>query len=172
MMSFLVEGIMRFYHGGPHAVTHIDADQFGADGELLCASASPNVARRYGEVVSVFDLATDKVVRASVSDWFRGNCPDIEQLRKDGVHAVVVDGNAGIFDFPVDTVFVIAPEALDFRQVLSHEELAAIDDGRSIVHDPQGPGDREWDLYASNHVDEDAEPGLPSASGAKYASPS
>lgn len=156
---------MRFYHGGGHPVTCIDPSLEGADGELLCASASPNVARRYGDTVSVFDLDTEKVIHASVLDWFRGGCPEIAQLRLDGVHAVIVDGDPNIFDFPADTLFVIAPEAVKFTRVLTPSDLEALDDGRSTIHDPAGPNDREWALYAKNHLEDDLDSVAPTSPG-------
>lgn len=140
-------GTRMFFHGGKNAVRAIDPDTFGPDGELLCGSASPNVALRYGPIVT----------RLTVARWtsmtlqeFWANTTSFETLRARGIGAVVVTGDPQMFDFPVDTVFILdsastrcEPNGCDV------DSLAQQLDGLP-QREPAGPSEPGWDLYLAS----------------------
>lgn len=144
---------MNYFHGGNVAVPHIDPYIYGADDELLCASASINVAKRYGDVITALtlnDLAAVK--RMTIKEWFTVDESSknlVADLRKTGITAIIVEGDKNSFDFPVETVFVLSPEALKFDRVLSEEE--AIDEDNGIPSSyPCGPASDGWGLYVTD----------------------
>jgi predicted Zn-dependent protease len=149
----------RFYHGGADAVFSIDPARVGADGEILCASASVNVAQRYGDVISTFEIATDRIERITVSEWFGadsssgGEPVSVAEHKRNGVEAIVVTGSAESFDFPSDTLFVLTPNALEFVKVLTTAEINIADEGFAVVHDPEGPGHVGWELFVRSNGD-------------------
>lgn len=140
-------GTRMFFHGGKNAVRAIDPDTFGPDGELLCGSASPNVALRYGPIIT----------RLTVARWtsmtlqeFWANTTSFETLRARGIGAVVVTGDPQMFDFPVDTVFILdsastrcEPNGCDV------DSLAQQLDGLP-QREPAGPSEPGWDLYLAS----------------------
>lgn len=143
---------MNYFHGGNVAVPQIDPYIYGEDDELLCASASINVAKRYGEVITAFTLNDLPVKRMTVKEWFTVDESSknlVADLRKAGFAAVVVEGDEASFDFPVETVFVLSPEALSFDRVLSEEEALGANDGIPSC-DPCGPSACGWDLYLAD----------------------
>lgn len=154
-MTSTVFASSTWYHGGSAAVAAIDSGRQGADGELLCLSASPNVARRYGETVSRFSLPLDAlVIRYAHADWMTNRSPSIAELRDEGYHAVIVEPGQASFDFPAETLFVIASNAVEYRGVLSAAELASLDDGLATTHEP-APGKTGWHEYVHSVYDGD-----------------
>lgn len=139
---------MIFYHGGAAAIEKIDAGRVSSDGELLCASASVNVALRYGPVVSKFELLASNVKTVSVIEWMSGASPANEDLRLSGYEAMVVSGNDG-FDFPKDTLFILAPAAVRYLGTASEAELLAKDDGLAKSHAPR-PSEPGFSTYAKD----------------------
>lgn len=139
---------MIFYHGGEAAIEKIDAGRVSSDGELLCASASVNVARRYGPVVSKFELLATKVKTVSVIEWMSGISPANEDLRLSGYEAMVVTGNGG-FDFPKDTLFILIPAAVRYLGTMSDAELLAKDDGLAKSHAPR-PSEPGFSTYVED----------------------
>ena len=139
-----------WYHGGARPVSTIDPGRRGADGELLCLSASVNVARRYGGTVSQFSLPRDAlVIRYAHADWMTNRAPTIDQLRDEGYHAVIIEAGTGSFDFPVETLFVISPDAVEFPGTLSPDKIARLDDGLPVTSEP-APGQPGWPEYVGS----------------------
>lgn len=147
--------MITYYHGSHAPVTAINPSLHGADDELLCASMSVNVARRYGEVVSVFTLVSTAVKQMSLKEWFADEV-SVEALRLLGFDAVQVSGQSGAFDFPVDTLFILQPAAVRFERVLSAAEILALDDGTATSHAPAGPDAQGWDTYVADLYNGDA----------------
>lgn len=137
------------YHGGPRPLQRIRDDRFGADGELLCASTSVNVARRYGPAVSRFLVNAVQARRMSIKEFFADGKP-FHGLRQEGVQLAIVTGEEDSYDFPRDTFFVMAPEAFTFDGVLTNEELFRLDDGLPVKNEPDGPSDRGWERFVAD----------------------
>jgi hypothetical protein len=134
------------YHGSCEPVQKIRADLVGADGEVLCASKSCNIAARYGDVISKFSVTAINPVTVSHAEWMSGVSKSIPELREMGYDLMIVSG-ADSFDFPVDTFFAIRPSALSFVALVSQEERIALDDGYADRHDPR-PGEAGFLEYA------------------------
>lgn len=144
-----------WYHGGTAPVSAIDPSRRSPDGELLCLSASPNVARRYGNVVSRFALPRDAlVIRYALPDWMCNRAPAIDQLRDEGYHAVIIDAGSGSFDFPVETLFVITSDAVEYSGTLTAAELTRLDDGLPVTSEP-APGQPGWQEFVGSIYDGD-----------------
>lgn len=142
-----------FFHGSCSVLTSIDPTQFSNDGELLCASASVNVARRYGAVITrirLTEISEEKVFKSSVFDWFNARVPSIDKLREQGIKLVILIGTPESFDFPSDTLFVLDSNAVVLDSFLHDDEIKALDDGLSIKHEPTGPSDTGWVCYVND----------------------
>jgi hypothetical protein len=131
------------YLGGTHALDDVEVGTRTVDGQLLGASVSANVARRYGEVVTrliINDVATKVLTLAEL----RSGSPTLADFRDSGYSAVRVTGDAQDFDFPVDMVIALDKTALTVHSVVSATELLACQAGLSQVHQPQGPSSLGW----------------------------
>lgn len=149
-MTQVCEGDV-YYHGGSGPVHVISPNWYGADGELLCASASVNVALRYGSVVSKFVLNPNAhVLRIPLSQLFAPTTPSFDCMRAEGMDAVLVAPSSDSFDFPAATVFVLRADALRFVETVSPAMIAALDDGLSTVHAPVGPQAPGWSVYVAD----------------------
>jgi hypothetical protein len=114
----------RYFHGGPHALTNIDAARRNDDGFLICLTASVNVAQRYGSVVMEFSLEAEDVLTITPREW-ADNDPRIDG----GEAIVVVSGHEESFDFPVDVLHVRLRDAVKILGVLPEADLKALNDG-------------------------------------------
>lgn len=150
------DGVL-LYHGGTTPLTTI-ADRENEDGGVLCASASINVAERYGEHVVAVRLSADANVREiSINRWFHGDEWDRETALAEGYDALRIHGEAGRYDFPADMVLALHPDALEIVGPVDAEQRAALDDGHARRHEPHGPGDREWDTWMADLADGDGD---------------
>jgi hypothetical protein len=139
-----------WYHGSSGPVATIYPGRRGADGELLCLSASVNVARRYGATVSQFSLPRDSLtIRYALADWMTNRAPTIDQLRDEGYHAVIIEAGTDSFDFPVETLFVLSPDAVEYSGTLSPESIARLDDSLPVTSEP-APGQPGWREYVGS----------------------
>lgn len=143
-----------FYHGGENAVRKIDASRTSDDGEHLCASASVNVARRYGDVISEFKVNEGfDVAHMSRSDWMHNAGPTMDEMRTAGYGVVIVDPD-GSFDFPRKMLVVLNPDSVSFVREVPVAVLGVLDDGLAFK-EPRGPGERGWAKYVESVYGED-----------------
>ncbi|KXS55589.1 MAG: hypothetical protein AWU57_38 [Marinobacter sp. T13-3] len=143
-----------WYHGSQAPVTGYRDDHGRSDGpDKMFFSASANVARRYGE--SVVCLSSERLAPVvSVSDWLAG-----DDARLPSTGSFIIRGESDSYDFPVDTL--VLRETPDAPLVaLSPEELAQLDDGLPMTHDPDGPGDRGWAVYVDDFYGGDEDQAL------------
>lgn len=138
-------GSRIFFHGGSNPLSKILPEKIGVDGEMLCASASPNVARRYGE----------HVAKIEVSEWwnmtldeFFANKLKFKELRQCGVKAVIVAGNREAFDFPVDTLFLLSASAA--KIISNHHRVLSFADDDLPSEYPLGPASAGWEWYVTD----------------------
>jgi len=129
--------MMIWYHGSSQSqfTGYLPGAGRSDEEDMLFLSRSPNVASRYGTVYRL-DMDASALPRISVDDWFNDR-----SLEPGG--SFVIEGDNG-YDFPVDTLVLRHKPASAFVRVASPE---ALDDGLATAHEPEGPGDRQFETY-------------------------
>lgn len=148
-------GPTLLYHGSNYGgVESIDPHRRRSDGELLCMSASINVARRYGHTITCFEVREGlPVKRISVRDFFQGD-KGLPDYHAEGFVAVVLEGDPDCYDFPADSWFILHKSAVKVHSWLNASEAQAKDDGLPFKIEPDGPHDRGWDVWVAEHGEE------------------
>lgn len=132
------------YLGGAVALTQAEIGAREADGQLIGASVSANVARRYGDVVTRL-VVNDVPTKILSLEELRLGRPMLADIHKEGFSAVRVTGDPQDFDYPVDMVIALDNSALTVHSVVSSAELMVCQVGLPQVHQPQGPSSIGWD---------------------------
>ncbi len=130
-----------WYHGGRSFVSEIRNEK--TDGVCLCTSASANVARRYGNAVTMLCLKEGEVPLLEMHwrEWM--DCNGALHGDASGSVGLLIRGD-GDFDWPVDCMFVLEPAAFE---IVGHVWGRALeDDGLPLSHEPE-PGERGWEQY-------------------------
>jgi hypothetical protein len=131
-----------FYYGSWSVVRELTPEVTDGPGMGRCLSPSVNMARRYGPVVSAFELKSCTLGCLSFEQFYRGT----DSLFAD-VDALLFAGSPERYDHPVDMLLVRNPKILTFSRVLTVEEFQLLDDGFPLLQKPMGPADKGWDRW-------------------------
>jgi hypothetical protein len=138
-----------YYHGSWTVTRELTPEHTGGPGMARCLTASVNVARRYGPLVSAFALKPCTLARMTLERFYLGVHPKVDEP----VDALLITGNKSRYDTPVDMLIVQNPAILTFSRVLRPEEFALLDDGLPVLEEPMGPVDPGWETWVRSMFD-------------------
>jgi hypothetical protein len=135
-----------FYYGSWSVVRELTPEATANAGMGRCLSPSVNIARRYGPIISAFELKPCTLGCLSFEQFYRGTNSVFAGA---DVDALLFAGSAERYDHPVDMLLVRNPEILTFSRVLTVEEFHLLDDGLPLLQKPMGPADKGWDSWVN-----------------------
>ncbi|WP_156479975.1 hypothetical protein [Ferrimonas marina] len=121
---------------------------------MMFFTASPNVARRYGNVIIEAEIDTSgfRTDRPMTPIMWLSSTFDPDELTSKGTGFVISTDPKG-FDWPADTL-AIWSDCIDSYRAVPPEELAELDDGLPYRY-PASKDDRGWLLYVNDLYDGD-----------------